>query len=146
MSQLEHLDVGIAATSVGTCLLVILSVVVWVYICSLLCAFCIFLFFVTLPKTNIAPENRSSQPENKSSQKERSVCQPSIFRCELLVPILPQNMTPDCPIQPWHNPNIGSICWYITMYIYIYYISGTLPLILVVVDVVVVVVVVVVAF
>ena len=80
---------------------VILSVVVLVDICSLLCVFCIFLFFVALPKTNIAPEN-------KSSQKERSIFQPSI---------LPQNMTPDCPIQPWHNPSIGGICWYITVYI-----------------------------
>ena len=80
---------------------VILFVVVLVDICSLLCVFCIFLFFVALPKTNIAPEN-------KSSQKERSIFQPSI---------LPQNMTPDCPIQPWHNPSIGGICWYITVYI-----------------------------
>ena len=33
---------------------------------------------ITLPETNIAPENRSSQ-------KERIVFQPSIFRCKLAV-------------------------------------------------------------
>ena len=57
------------------------------------------LLLYTLPKTNLAPEN-------ETSQKERIVFQPSLFRCELLVSVMENDVhfTP-----PWLRSVGGEI-------------------------------------